>query len=495
MTQKLDRGTAGKKGDGWQARLPRSMGRKTIGTYATRKEARGVLAATLRELDEGRAFLRGKETLTHMYEEWLKLRVANGFASTKYDESRFDRHVRNAKIAMMPLTDITEQTVREYRNDLQGGALSNQTIKHVLNVVRGVLQHACEKGKFVTNPAREITVTRKVLKVTVAPWTNLDNDEIAALLNAPATPTYGKRMMAVAIGTGLRWGELVSLRVENVHLDDKAAQASGPHLEVLYGSPDRVPKNGRSRRVPLFGIALEALEQWLGCELEVHCKPNEEGITNPQGLLFPTASGTTWYNCKLRGWPKWKRAAGIKRRVRWHDLRHTCASALVSGQWGRKWSLDEVRDMLGHSSIRVTERYAHLAHTALEAAAKATREMVTAPGRTIEQTSANQAEPQNSEAKGRAFESRRARRDSQENTEAGDRLGDQALEILGFASANNAEKFWASAEAFAQRILEHPEVRAALAVIDGTATVAQVIELAQAYLPSQLSRDAKRGAK
>ena len=60
------------------------------------------------------------------------------------------------------------------------------------------------------------------------------------------------------------------------------------------------------------------------------------------------------------------------RLPRWHDLRHTCGSSLVAGWWGRGWRLDEVRDLLGHSSITVTERYAHTAPTALRAAADQT---------------------------------------------------------------------------------------------------------------------------
>lgn len=59
------------------------------------------------------------------------------------------------------------------------------------------------------------------------------------------------------------------------------------------------------------------------------------------------------------GWHKWVEAAGIKRRIRWHDLRHTCATSLLAGWWGgRKWTLDEVCGYLGHSSVKVTERYA-----------------------------------------------------------------------------------------------------------------------------------------
>jgi hypothetical protein len=63
---------------------------------------------------------------------------------------------------------------------------------------------------------------------------------------------------------------------------------------------------------------------------------------------------------------------GIERKVRFHDLRHTCASHLVMGTSGRRWSIEEVSKLLGHSDIQVTQRYAHLADTALHRAAAET---------------------------------------------------------------------------------------------------------------------------
>jgi integrase len=55
--------------------------------------------------------------------------------------------------------------------------------------------------------------------------------------------------------------------------------------------------------------------------------------------------------------------------VRWHDLRHTCASFLLSGAVGRRWSMAELKEMLGHASVTTTERYAHFAKSALFEAA------------------------------------------------------------------------------------------------------------------------------
>src|SRR5207244_11009547 len=60
------------------------------------------------------------------------------------------------------------------------------------------------------------------------------------------------------------------------------------------------------------------------------------------------------------------------RSIRWHDLRHTCASMLVSGAWGPAWRLEDVKEILGHSTITITQRYAHLAESRVRALAATT---------------------------------------------------------------------------------------------------------------------------
>ena len=53
----------------------------------------------------------------------------------------------------------------------------------------------------------------------------------------------------------------------------------------------------------------------------------------------------------------------------WHLLRHTCVSSLVSGAWGHRWSLEDVQRVLGHTDIRTTQIYAHLAPAAVQSTA------------------------------------------------------------------------------------------------------------------------------
>jgi Phage integrase family len=124
--------------------------------------------------------------------------------------------------------------------------------------------------------------------------------------------------------------------------------------------------------VPLFGLALDAVRTWQA-QLAWYAPKN------PLGLLFPTERGKRRDKKPPRGWPKAIAIFGdvprIARKPWWHLLRHTCASSLVSGAWGFRWSLEDVSKMLGHSSINTTEIYAHFAPSAVQNTATQSQEI------------------------------------------------------------------------------------------------------------------------
>ena len=193
-------------------------------------------------------------------------------------------------------------------------------------------------------------------------------------------------IVAFAIGTGVRQGEQWCLHLEDVHVE-----GDEPHVAIRFGSWDpttnryRPPKGRagekRSRRVPLFGVALQAAKEWL--KVLPSYAPE-----NPHGLMFPTpaiekeegTSGRRHHDGGARRdrkppacWAKVVEGLGIiphiGRKPWWHLLRHTCASSLVSGWWGQRWRLEDVRAVLGHTDIKTTQRYAHLAPDAVQAVA------------------------------------------------------------------------------------------------------------------------------
>ena len=148
-----------------------------------------------------------------------------------------------------------------------------------------------------------------------------------------------KPMVLLALNTGLRRGELFSLKWSDVDLDSKI-------LTVVATSA----KSGQTRRIPLNEEALAVLTAWR----------NRQG--NAEGLVFPGADGARLTNI-TKSWNGVIKIAKLS-GFNFHDLRHTFASRLVQ----KGVDLNTVRTLLGHSEIATTLIYAHLAPDNLRAA-------------------------------------------------------------------------------------------------------------------------------
>ena len=353
----------------FRARLTLEDGRRVpCGVHPTREAAEAALVQARAEVTLGQQPTTGL-TLAAWGERALDLREREGVRGIDRERSRWRAHIATSRIAGVILKQLTRAQVVDWISLLstkkaakKGTKLARQTLANSLNLLRAILQLGVERGVIEVNPARDVGVPRRAgAESTLDPWTYLLPDEIGRLSMAPERPE-DRRLVAFAIGTGLRQGEAYSLLRRDVHVDGER-----PHVVVRYGSPGRPTKNGSIRRVPLFGMALRAAREQLA--------------NTTSTLMWPALRGGYRALQKPpRGWKVWLKTAKLDRRetrhdgrnVRWHDLRHTCASALLSGWWGRRWSLEEVRGMLGHSTIAVTQRYAHLAQGALDSAARET---------------------------------------------------------------------------------------------------------------------------
>ena len=365
---------------------PRLPGRGArLDACATRDEAERLLAAALAELQSGAVLDPHATTLAAWGAEVLDRRERNGIRSIGTDRSRWRVHIEPWACASWPLHALTREDVALWRDATlakpatpgnchskprRPRTVSRATVQSALNLLRVVLAEAVERGIIRENPARDVRLPRAKARAH-EPWTYLTPDEQARLAAPLASVDVVDQLAArFAILTGLRQGEQWSLQLRDVHLDDEA-----PHVVVRFGAPNKPPKNGKIRTVPLLPEAL-AVTRAAIAEM-----PRYLGrYRNEHALLWPAERGGRRPTGKPpRSWATMLSVAGIAaerrhdgRPVRWHDLRHTCASSLVAGWWGRRWSLDEVRALLGHSSPVVTARYAHMAESAIAAAAKAT---------------------------------------------------------------------------------------------------------------------------
>ncbi len=291
----------------------------------------------------------------------LARREREGIRGHYHEVNRFETHIEAAPFAAMPIADIRPKDLRAWLRDMGEKRakgletlLSTSTVKRSWSLVSSIFTAAVEDEVIEMNPASDVRVKKRAdAAATVEKWTTLTLDEQKAIAACLPIPITDRLAIRFAVATGLRQGEQFALRLADLHVghDD-------PHVMVRFGGKkDLPPKSGKIRRVPLFGDGITAAKEWLA-ELPTFAP------SNPLGLVFPHPKGTRRcvgkplvFGNQLR---RHLMHIGITRRVRWHDLRHTCCTNLVSGVLGERWPLLMVKELAGHSSVTITERYAHV---------------------------------------------------------------------------------------------------------------------------------------
>jgi len=239
------------------------------------------------------------------------------------------------KMGVYLLADVTPALIVQYRDELASGETYRHTQRSSATVVRymAALSHAFT---IAVNEWQWLddSPVRKVKKPTESRGRvrYLDDDERAKLLIAckESSNAWLYTCVILALSTGMRHGELMGLKWPDVNIKDG--------FLILHET-----KNGERRRVPLAGHGLELLHE--------HAKVRRLD-TN---LLFP---GTIHKDKPIdlrKPFETALKAAEIN-DFHWHDLRHCTASYLAMNGA----SLAEIAEILGHKTLQMVRRYAHL---------------------------------------------------------------------------------------------------------------------------------------
>lgn len=296
----------------------------TIATKLPEAEAKELADTYAVMRDEG--LVREALTLTQFGIGFLDRRERKGIRGIGADRDRWSLHVDRDELGAMPIATIVRRDVLDWLDRRSTGA--HQTQKNALNLLRVALQEAVDRGLIPSNPARDVRVHRA--------GSAKETDDLEGILT-PDEQTRVLGLLADADRPVVQFALFSGVR-QSSQWWLKAADCHGDSVFV------RRHKNGRPRTLHLLAPARAALAA---------------SLKRGSVWAFPALRGGRRHKGDLP--PAWRaalKAAGITRRVRWHDLRHTCATSLLAGWWGRKWTLDEVCDYMGHSSVKVTERYA-----------------------------------------------------------------------------------------------------------------------------------------
>ncbi len=345
---------------------------ETIGP--SRREAERALTARKREVDTGTWREPSSETLASYAERWLAnrdpARVSAG--RTRLAPSTFAEYRRallthvSPRLGTRSLASLRTEDVDALIAALEAEGKAPGTVRNIVTPLRRMLADAVRQGKLVANPAAgaDLPPAQDFIGKEI-PGEHTDAVRASLVSLAPIDPLQNEPdlfyvyFFDVALGTGLRLGELRALRWRDVDRDRRVLR-----VERAYSRRDlKRPKSEAGvRAVPLFASVDDALRH-------VAARALERGRYAPDELVFGTVRGTSLHesNFNRRIWRPALAHAGLAQLAyRFHDLRHTCVSRLVAA--GADVKL--VQAVAGHASPLITlKRYSHLLDTRISEAA------------------------------------------------------------------------------------------------------------------------------
>lgn len=347
-----------KRKDGrWCARytIYTPSGPKRKAVYGkTRAEAAEKLAKALVERERGVTFDAANLTVSGYLTRWLEDSVRDSVKPITYEsyEQMVRVHIVPA-LGHLKLKALTSPHVRAlYRSKREAG-LSARTVQYIHTVLNRALKAAVNDGLIPRNPCKAVGSPR----VQREEMQYLTRDEVQAFFGA-AKEDRLEALYVLAVTTGLRQGELLGLKWEDVDLEAGRLSVQRTLSAAKSGPAFNSPKRSKSRRsVKLTSPAVEALKRHRYRQLEEQEKLAE--LWQDHSLVFTSTVGTPLnrHNVFRRSFKPLLKKAGLPHAIRFHDLRHTCATLLCSKNVNPK----VIQEMLGHANISQTmDIYSHV---------------------------------------------------------------------------------------------------------------------------------------
>lgn len=309
------------------------------------KDATAALADVRARLGKGERVAPTRQTFDDVAEAWLEQQAHLRPRTLEAYRWALRLHL-HPRFGSRRIGDIREDDIALLIADMRRAGYAAWTIRGVLTPLGRILGYATRRGSITANPLPRLERSERPT-ADAREMSILDSDQIACLL-ASATGTW-RPILATAVFSGLRVSELLGLTWADVDFDAGLIRVRHQldrdrmraPLKTRHATRDVVMMPGLARTLKAHRLA------------SLHARESD--------LVFATATGSGHdrRNVARRGLEPALKAAGLTRagRIRFHDLRHTFASLVISGGANVVF----VSRQLGHASPAITLGiYAHL---------------------------------------------------------------------------------------------------------------------------------------
>jgi integrase len=292
-------------------------------------------------------------TLAEWLEEWFASRRHHLEASSVESYRVMADAYLRPHLGDVPLDELDVRTIEATyatlltRGGRGGRPLAPRTVAYAHAVLHRALVDAVRLGVLTTNPAGSVTLPRRAADGRAPQRLRVwDADQVRRFLAVSADHPLAD-LWAVALGTGLRRGELLGLRRRDVDIEAARLTVEVAVAQVGDAVQLKRPKTGRTRRLSLDAATADHLARRL----------RVDPTASAEAPLFADGDGGHLLPRKISdAWRAYVRTLDLP-PIRLHDLRHTHATLLLAAGVPVK----VVSERLGHTKIAMTlDVYAHV---------------------------------------------------------------------------------------------------------------------------------------
>jgi integrase len=366
-------GSIRKRADGrWEARVLFDDGERKSFYGKTRQEVAYLLASAVRDFEKGIVPVDEHQSVGTYLGSWIA-----GYKQRRRLTS-YERNERTVRLHLIPglgkiaLARLSAQQVEAFYTRKLAEGVTPYTVRMCHKVLRQVLNDALRLGLVYRN----VAVVAKPPRAHMREMAFFTEEQARTLL-AAAEGNRLEALLVLALATGMREGELLALKWEDIDLEHGSLLVRANLVLTHEGRFRDEVKTGTSRRrIALPSLAVEQLRRHRMRQAQERLQLGE--AWQDLDLVFPNTVGgyydaNNWRSCWF--YPLLRRA-GLP-RIRPHDLRHTAATLLLA----RGVPVKVMSEMLGHANVGITlSIYGHVLPHMQEQAASTMDALLRGPG-------------------------------------------------------------------------------------------------------------------